>query len=807
MPSFMDFLNSVPAVQGLKKYDEYIDAPIRRGMQEMVQEPDPYKGHAGLVGGRVQSGLMGMLDQYTDPKEVPGWTETAEMYGFSPMSFREAAAKSGQPMEMYPDFSPAQIAGVGGQAVMDPTNLLPPLKFMGGAAGLMAGKKAMNLGRTGLMKALGKKVHRIPVMGEGTNLTNIPKTMTSKKAPLGLTEPPVGGIIDEGGFSDALRTEIPRHTTADGAEVTSISPNVESRTRQSYSRDQYNQLDQQSIVSLGDAEKWMKDRGLFAPHLEKSLPRAQQITPSETMKPIFDNPDFWELSPFDRAKVMGRAERGFREQMYLPTGSVGSGNLKTKELSESASTITGRRIRDTDTVKGCNNNCINCYALGGANQNQVTFHIPVEAKISGTINKGEILRTGVKGDPSINWRHSNEQIKGVFDRSNAKKQGVTPQKNSFAITKLQDVDGYDPNYFPNLEVSIDPVTPEHLIRSFENIRHIKKLHGDKANIVVRIRSFESLNPEMQASLDFATKKANDLDLHVLETRLRWKNKKVAEALEMDPEAYKQVGSQLKLKKPVLKGKAKKHHLCDAAGTGKCSNCRTCEHIMLKTAEEFKPPEPLGLGKKVYHGSPYKFDKYNLENLGKETGHPSASLGPFFSSEKTAKSFVPEGKGYLMAGNMDFKKPKQIRADDFQEMMFGENKNIEKASELKAEIEDIAGMELEFEDNVLMKFNENNGRYEPLEYKDLTEDGVKKYETMSELLSKDRREMTGLTKEEWANLRTDFKKQGYDGIIVKGDEFSGGENNITQIEELYDDTYIPLSDNSFRIEDSQGLGKR
>jgi hypothetical protein len=192
------------------------------------------------------------------------------------------------------------------------------------------------------------------------------------------------------------------------------------------------------------------------------------------------------------------------------------------------------------------------------------------------------MRVGTSGDPAIDWAHSNKEIQGVFDRS----ENVTTDKNLFGITKLQSIEGFDPAIWKNLEVSLDPLNPDHMLKTMSNIQKLKKINPD-INISARIRSYKSNNPALQRTQNDAVQFANHNGLEILETKMRFKNKEYEDILDLDKAAYKGKGAQrvydgesiLKKDNPD----ADNITVCGEGVTeGQCITCRGCEKLGTRT---------------------------------------------------------------------------------------------------------------------------------------------------------------------------------------------------------------------------------
>ena len=277
---------------------------------------------------------------------------------------------------------------------------------------------------------------------------------------------------------------------------------------------------------------------------------------------------------FDQIRLAAQLERVVREKDYSTESDLsGMQNLKS----------TGSNIITADTIRGCDQNCFECYVLKGGAQAQITHQNPIENKLIGTLKKGEILRLGTSGEPGKNWAHTNKEAKALFERS--KENGVTPKNSLFFISKLLHLKGFDPKVERNIEASLDPFYPAHMVKTMQNVIKVKKEHPN-TTIALRIRSFESKNPQLQATLDAAIDFANKMGLDVLETRMRFVKNTSLEILQLDKDKYvkkarpgTEKGNQWKLKKPALKGVKTKHKVCDEGETGKCEDCKNCEKLM------------------------------------------------------------------------------------------------------------------------------------------------------------------------------------------------------------------------------------
>lgn len=98
---------------------------------------------------------------------------------------------------------------------------------------------------------------------------------------------------------------------------------------------------------------------------------------------------------------------------------------------------------------------------------------------------------------------------------------------------------------------------------------------------------------------------------------------------------------------------------------------------------------------VYHGTRKEFRAFDNSLLGAASGHPASQLGFFFTEgTSVANQFATGEAGRVIPAYISMDNPLEISADDFQEMLFGDNEDwrdawddpsvIESFSELKQE---------------------------------------------------------------------------------------------------------------------------
>ena len=290
-------------------------------------------------------------------------------------------------------------------------------------------------------------------------------------------------------------------------------------------------------------------------------------------KQLIGNPAFEALSLPDKASVIGLVERPIRE-LTFPEIQKLTTNLKMKSPADPK---TGKPrkdsfIREVDTVKGCGNNCAECFAAGLCGQHQVTFQDPVPATIhpDEIIKPNEFIRIGVNGDPLIHGEHTAKELRSLLARS----PDTTAANNTFLVSKLQSLKGFDPEVMKNIEVSLDPLNPTQLQITIDNLRILKERFPE-VKIQARIRSLMSRNPIIKAQMQKAIDITNELKIPTLETRLRWKRGSSAKIFELDTQFYKATkGGTLKLKRAAAKG-AYQSSVCDDADSASCADYLNC----------------------------------------------------------------------------------------------------------------------------------------------------------------------------------------------------------------------------------------
>lgn len=238
-----------------------------------------------------------------------------------------------------------------------------------------------------------------------------------------------------------------------------------------------------------------------------------------------------------------------------------------------------------DTSRGCIGMCPSCYAAtGGSKQGKICFADPQPVELTGHFSDDPemIRRIGEAGEPNMNplkwkqyseqfkaeisagqmtpqrldeyisrtydWSYTNEQIKKVGLDSHGTWDGnkYVPggRDQTFIITKLQSLEGFDPTVIKNLEVSVDPAMPDHFFKALKNVETLKQ-QSPGTNIMLRVRSVSSASDEINTLQKIAVDFANQHDMPILETRVRFKNPEAMAAQQVLPEYTTAGGNQYK----------------------------------------------------------------------------------------------------------------------------------------------------------------------------------------------------------------------------------------------------------------------
>lgn len=353
---------------------------------------------------------------------------------------------------------------------------------------------------------------------------------------------------------------------ADGERVERIAP-VEA-AEQAGALDRA-RLPEQSIVTIKEAQDWLEAHG---------FPRiAPQSETADLISKLMENEDFQQLNIFDKIRVASQLERPIRKRDYNQNTTTKAnrklegqqGNVRNGANQK----VEGSGIVATDTIRGCDHFCFECYALKGSAQAAISHQHPILQELKGTIMDGGILRIGEVGDPSKNWAWTDQQVRKVIEASQKRGAKVDYSNSVFYITKLLNLNGFNPETARNLQVTLDPLMPAHMWRSMENILRLKSAHPD-VNINVRIRSVATANAELNDAMQAAVDFANQFKLPIIETRMRFIRNSSLDLLELDRDKYYHAGNQWKLKNGVLEETGDQTIVCDKKGLG-CPGCLGC----------------------------------------------------------------------------------------------------------------------------------------------------------------------------------------------------------------------------------------
>jgi hypothetical protein len=223
----------------------------------------------------------------------------------------------------------------------------------------------------------------------------------------------------------------------------------------------------------------------------------------------------------------------------------------------------GSNIMNIDTIRGCPFSCTGCYAKKNSARTIKHFEVPVLVDgFSGRVHNDKLYRIGNYGDPCIDWTHSELLVK---------KYNIL---NNFIVTKLIKLDGFT-GFFDRLQVSVDTINKAHFKITMQNIWKLKR-DFPHVKIVMRIRSLISHDQELMTRQREAVVFANQYDIPVLDTRVRFSKKDDLQKYNLVEEAYEWRQSYLRPKHgKIFLEKVSKYYDCDLFGNH-CKNCKNCE---------------------------------------------------------------------------------------------------------------------------------------------------------------------------------------------------------------------------------------
>jgi hypothetical protein len=377
----------------------------------------------------------------------------------------------------------------------------------------------------------------------------------------------------------------------------------------------------------------------------------------KTIDALMEDSEFQNKNIFEKINIASQAERNIRPQNYKDTSTI---NTNRKQG--------GSAMAGVDTIRGCENNCVGCYANKLSSQGEKCHYNPIAQEVKGKIPEGKMLRVGIVGDPATDWAHTANQMKKVIARS----KGASADNSIVYTTKLQSIDGFDPEVIKNMQVSVDPLNQDHMRITMKNLLKLKQVAPD-ANIHLRIRSYASNNPELQASLKEAVDFANKYNFKVLETKMRFP-RAIARLLEIDESKYHPVGSVIKANVDTAKqssgflsGQIKNGNYleCDPVLKG-CKSCGSCP----KTIGGVKKNE-ISSGININDKTQPFTDQILSGKKTIETRN-SRSLDPYIGKRV---GIIRTGKGdAMLVGYADIGTPKEyasasaFRADDAKHLV-------------------------------------------------------------------------------------------------------------------------------------------
>jgi hypothetical protein len=391
----------------------------------------------------------------------------------------------------------------------------------------------------------------------------------------------IGGIYDKAARPEPIQRNLQSNLRAGAPGVGSAAEPTEAGEQLLARRHP-----DQTILTIEEAENWLNQRGL-KPKGTYDIARA--------VRNLNDNQDFWNLNEFDRGRIYSQLERREEIHPFFKKNTISITSLinQEKKAAEALASAQGKKLNAEDlasnrklsgsgilpgdTVIGCDNNCPECYCLKTSRKQKVQHQNFKRVRLTGNLEEGYVLRLGTNGDPAKDWKHTAKEVHALIARSRAAGHDVTPARNSYAITKLLDVRGFDPKAVPNLEISLDPLYPAHMTQTMVNALRLKTRFPE-VNIVARIRSVAPGSDRIAASMDAAKQFVNDFNIQALETRMRFLREDAFDILGLDRSQYHYERPQYKVNKPLLEGQVKKHALCDVSGTG-CPGCKTCRALM------------------------------------------------------------------------------------------------------------------------------------------------------------------------------------------------------------------------------------
>lgn len=227
--------------------------------------------------------------------------------------------------------------------------------------------------------------------------------------------------------------------------------------------------------------------------------------------------------------------------------------------------IKGTSIVGIDTFRGCEHDCLDCYAnrMSRISRKDFAHAVPV-LKFNGKIQPHKIYRFGTVGDPDHDWGHTSFVVKTMKDKGLDK---------YFFISKLQSIEGIDPDHVKNLQVSVDPLNKKHFFKSLKNVLAIR---GHVDNIAIRLRTINSKNRDINRLMSVAILFAQKHNIPILETKIKFSKKSYLEDLECFD--YERIHSTYQTRGSILRDQFATMPSCDPFNTGSCIGCYNCQHM-------------------------------------------------------------------------------------------------------------------------------------------------------------------------------------------------------------------------------------
>ena len=292
----------------------------------------------------------------------------------------------------------------------------------------------------------------------------------------------------------------------------------------------------------------------------------------DTITALQEDSSFQALGIFDRANVISVLQRSQKKNVFTTSKKLGQNNK-----------LEGTDIIEADTIRGCGNNCFGCYACKLSAIGKINFETEVPAIVEGIIKAKQTWRVGVSGDPAANWAWTVKQAKAVLARS----PGKTAADDIVFISKLQKIDGFDPNIIQNLQISLDIMNPAQMEVTMQNLRILKKKFPEmfkRNKLELRIRTVASKNKALMSVQERAIKFSHEMKIATNETPMRFKSANEMKVLEVINDKYVLKNSQFQLPDKNLQAKRAYHpRRCGKSLGGDCKTCEGCPLLAKKGA--------------------------------------------------------------------------------------------------------------------------------------------------------------------------------------------------------------------------------